>query len=135
MAVLRRFRSHFSVLFSVRHLAKSPNSSPPASQAVSMASSMLSSTTTTNSSSSSMPNTAQIGIERTSSKSQQKTPRFFFWTLSQGEKKKNCGTSLASSPRTPDSSRSVSFEGAENWPWIDDAVEECDSECECLVVV
>ncbi|KAL3107455.1 hypothetical protein niasHT_014172 [Heterodera trifolii] len=130
--MMRRIRSNFSALLSAQRLAKSPPILSSNTSAQAMGSSMLTSTTTTISSSSSMPNTTtEIGIERRTSapKMVQKTPRFFFWTLSQSEKKKNAN-SVDSSPRTPDSSRSVSFEGAEAWPWIDDVVEE--AECECF---
>ncbi|KAL7079501.1 hypothetical protein ACQ4LE_001200 [Meloidogyne hapla] len=54
-----------------------------------------------------------------------RSPRFFFWTLNFGNSNKNKDknnrpNSNESTPRSPDSSRSVKFEAAESWPWIDD---------------
>uniref|UniRef100_A0A914MW31 Uncharacterized protein n=1 Tax=Meloidogyne incognita TaxID=6306 RepID=A0A914MW31_MELIC len=54
-----------------------------------------------------------------------RSPRFFFWTLNFGSGNKNKDknkrlNSNESTPQSPDSSRSVKFDAAESWPWIDD---------------
>ncbi|KAF7637629.1 hypothetical protein Mgra_00002885 [Meloidogyne graminicola] len=91
----------------------------------------ISSSSSSSTTSSTNINSQRLSIERTQNnnikisqhKNQRKrSPRFFFWTLNFGitNKNKNISPNGSTLPSTPNSSRSVNFEAAESWPWIDD---------------